>query len=268
MTYILVRLHGTSYAVPAEHTLEVLHGARVTVTPVPGGDPAMLGVLDLRGTLLPAIDLRVVMGMTSFAAELTSVRELLAARERDHVQWLDELRRCASCGDPFTKATDPTRCAFGVWYSGLQADPKELGRLTGQRLAQQAVVASWDAPHRAIHALADRVLEQAGRGDTDAAQHLLRTGESELAGLRASFKEFLTLFEEQRRAMLVVCQAGDQLVALAVDEVLAVEELDESRISELPPMVATAQRCLSGTYRREDGELVHLVEPRRVAATT
>jgi purine-binding chemotaxis protein CheW len=58
--HVHFRVGAESYAVPVAHVLEV---AEVGVlTPVPGAPPAVLGVRNLRGQVLPVIDLAAVFG--------------------------------------------------------------------------------------------------------------------------------------------------------------------------------------------------------------
>lgn len=265
MMVVRFRLHDATCAVPAESTLEMTAGDKVAVTPLPAAPPQVLGVFRSRGATVPLVDLRATLGMPSQASEVEELRAVLAAREQDHVDWLAELHRCAHGGGAFTKPTDPSACAFGRWYDGLRADPAQLRRLTGDRLAQEAQVRGWDAPHRAIHALASTVLAEVQRGNLAGAQAELAAGHTALAALRASFREFLVGFEEQRRAMLVICQTPTTRLALAVDQLLSVEDVPPDQLAPVPGLAATAHRFLSGLRRRPDGGTELLVDPDRVA---
>jgi purine-binding chemotaxis protein CheW len=54
-TVVRVELGGESYALPVEQVLEVTPFEEVA--PVPGASPALLGVRNLRGQVLPVVDL-------------------------------------------------------------------------------------------------------------------------------------------------------------------------------------------------------------------
>ncbi len=58
---VVVELEGHEYALPLECAVEVLR--IVAVTPVPGTSPWMAGVVNLRGNVIPMVDLRVRMGL-------------------------------------------------------------------------------------------------------------------------------------------------------------------------------------------------------------
>lgn len=59
--YVLLRLGTESYAAPVGHVLEVAELGEVS--PVPGAPPAVLGVRNLRGQILPVIDLALLLGV-------------------------------------------------------------------------------------------------------------------------------------------------------------------------------------------------------------
>jgi purine-binding chemotaxis protein CheW len=63
MTGLFVRVDvaGESYALPVDEVLEVADLAGVT--PVPGAAAAVLGVRNLRGTVLPVVELATILGL-------------------------------------------------------------------------------------------------------------------------------------------------------------------------------------------------------------
>lgn len=56
-----LRLGAETYAVPVEHVIEVAELG--VLTPVPGARPALLGVRNLRGDILPVFDLGSALGV-------------------------------------------------------------------------------------------------------------------------------------------------------------------------------------------------------------
>jgi purine-binding chemotaxis protein CheW len=59
--YVVFRLGGEGYALEVNRVREVLDVAKLTA--VPGGPPALRGVLNLRGKVVPVWDLRVTFGL-------------------------------------------------------------------------------------------------------------------------------------------------------------------------------------------------------------
>ncbi len=64
-TYVQFRVAGETYAVPAGHVVEVAPTAELTR--VPGTRPELAGVRNLRGTILPVIDLAALLGIARAA---------------------------------------------------------------------------------------------------------------------------------------------------------------------------------------------------------
>jgi chemotaxis signal transduction protein len=61
-TYVQMQVASEAYAIPVERVVEV---ARLgTVTDVPGSRPELLGVLSIRGHILPVVDLAQVLGIS------------------------------------------------------------------------------------------------------------------------------------------------------------------------------------------------------------
>ena len=59
--YVRLRVASEAYAMPVEHVLEVADLGDITA--VPGSRPEMLGVRNLRGQILPVIDLALLLGI-------------------------------------------------------------------------------------------------------------------------------------------------------------------------------------------------------------
>jgi purine-binding chemotaxis protein CheW len=64
-TYVRLRLAAEIYAIPVDHVVEV--AALGEVTPVPGFPAELLGVRNLRGTILPVVDLAVLLKLPRLA---------------------------------------------------------------------------------------------------------------------------------------------------------------------------------------------------------
>jgi purine-binding chemotaxis protein CheW len=59
--HVWVRVAGEDYALPVEDVLEVADLGEIA--PVPGAHPAVLGVRNLRGSVMPVVDLASVFGL-------------------------------------------------------------------------------------------------------------------------------------------------------------------------------------------------------------
>ena len=63
--YVRLRIGSEAYAMPVQHVREVVGLGEVTA--VPGSRPEMLGVRNLRGQILPVIDLALLLGISASA---------------------------------------------------------------------------------------------------------------------------------------------------------------------------------------------------------
>jgi chemotaxis signal transduction protein len=63
--YVRLRVGAEAYAMPVEHVREVVGLGEVAV--VPGSRPEMLGVRNLRGQILPVVDLALLLGIDAAA---------------------------------------------------------------------------------------------------------------------------------------------------------------------------------------------------------
>jgi purine-binding chemotaxis protein CheW len=78
-SYVRLTLAAETYAVPAEHVLEA--AALGQVRAVPGGRRDLLGVSNLRGQILPVVDLAALLGVRS-GLQRTAPRHLLVTEAR------------------------------------------------------------------------------------------------------------------------------------------------------------------------------------------
>jgi len=77
-TWVTFDLAGETYALPVSHVLEILRVAGITR--VPHAPPVIRGVTNMRGKVLPVVDLRVRLG--SAAAEITQQSRVLVVTSR------------------------------------------------------------------------------------------------------------------------------------------------------------------------------------------
>jgi purine-binding chemotaxis protein CheW len=78
--FLTFRLDESLYALPSEHVLEVIHVP--AVARVPHSPMALLGVANLRGTVLPLVDLRALLGSRRDAAATATKAIVLDAGQR------------------------------------------------------------------------------------------------------------------------------------------------------------------------------------------
>ncbi len=220
--HVIFTIKNTLYAIASEHVREIVLLPKVTS--VPNMPPQVRGVINLRGSIIPLIDLRVKVGLSSNQSELDTIIQLLRDREQDHLTWLNELEACLREQRPFGLARDHHKCKFGLWYDQFKTD-NSLLRMSLQRM---------DEPHRIIHATAALALEKAAQGDATGAMELVaERRRNELAALVVWFGEARRILIEHHREVVLVLWFGSKPLAVSVDLVDAVERIPEENIEAM-----------------------------------
>lgn len=217
--YVIATIRNQSFAVPVRWVREMIPIPHVT--PLPENEPFIRGVVNLRGSTMLAVDMRVRMGMASCIAEGREYAEMLNLREQDHRRWLQELEDSVKERRPFGLARDPHKCAFGKWYYG-----QRLENSSARCMALDHLLIRFEGPHSRIHAVADQVLSLADSGHyEDALEWIEKARNGVLSELIALFEEARIAVGERRRELAVVIADGATKAALVVDGVDTVEML-------------------------------------------
>ncbi len=247
--HLVLRVNRQSVAISIEVVREILIAP--VVTPLPGAPVHLRGLIDVRGEVMPVIDLRRRLGTPSLAEETAALVQLLEARQADHRKWIDELEACVREHRSFTLARDPHRCAFGKWYDVYQPD----------NVALEFIWSGFDRPHREIHALADVVLGLAERGETERAlEQIERSRRGALAARFAVFEEAKRAVAGTSRELAIVLSRDGETVAITADAAEAVEDLDEGGLEALPSLVGEdAKAMFAGTADRDADDGLTLI---------
>ena len=263
--YVQFAVGAERYAMEVARVLELCQMPEAGVTILPGATPATLGVINLRGTISRVLDTRALLGYPTARQQANDLQQMLAAREQDHVGWLDELRRCVDENTPFTKATDPTKCAFGKWYEQLRGDAAKRQDLTGGVSVLERLVDAFDEPHRRIHGLAETCLALASKGQQEAARKMINDAwDGDLAKMKSLFASLLSEFVGARRPMLIFVQNDTGRLALAVDRLYGISELQpeaQHRPFDQGPVPLQLRTAVAS-----DGVLVQVVDLNEVLA--
>jgi purine-binding chemotaxis protein CheW len=228
---LLVEVQGLTLGVPSADVIEIGHLPHVT--PVVEGPAHLMGLATLSRQTVPVANLRTLLGFPPLQDERTRMVEMLTQRERDHIDWLEALERSLREGIPFAKARSPHECAFGKWYDAYRTDYTPLAVLLRE----------FDAPHRRIHALADRLLALAASHRTAEALNMLNeTRQTDLHLLIDLFARARELVSRMLQDMLVVVTVRDRWLGLTVDAIATVVTLAEPPVA-LPPAVITPRNA-------------------------
>jgi purine-binding chemotaxis protein CheW len=209
--------------IPAELVQEMF--VLTDVRRPPGVPPHQRGVARLRGSVLPAVDLRICLGHVSADREVADLVQMLRDREQDHRNWLAELDASVRERRPFKLATDPHQCKFGQWYDTYRTEDAVL----------RGELSRFEQPHAEIHALAIEVEALKASGDHAGAQRVVDGArEGQLAALVALFARTRQAVVEQQKEVGVLVRLAGRAAILVVDRAEAVAELEDIEEADDP----------------------------------
>lgn len=221
--WVLVKLKDLTYAIDSNY-VQAIFLLDKEITSAGSSDNINLGIIPFRDQVISAIDLRCYMGLESYAEEQAEFESMLDHRKQDHVHWVDELKRCLETGETFTLATDPHKCAFGMWYDHYVPENHTVA----------FHLRKLDEPHKELHATASRAFackrecNSCSRNEClftelDKATHLYMPRVVQL------IEEAKQVFRDSYRKMIVAIGDEERICGLLVDDVLSVEALPEFR---------------------------------------
>jgi purine-binding chemotaxis protein CheW len=257
---VLVLLKDQLYALDAGLVYEIVRTP--DIVQMPEAPVYVRGVINLRGNVIPLVDLRQLIGLDSAAVELANLRATLRQRQQDHRNWIHELEACIRERREFKLATDPTKCAFGRWYGSYQSADISVG----------ALLRRFDAPHRAIHATAHKALALLEEGHPEEALAVVEQARGTvLASLLPCFDELDALLVDTNREVSVVLGSGGKRVAVTVDAVESVERFADGSVSSLDEsLMGLDESCMVQSIGRRAGNngLVTILDVECLLRTT
>jgi chemotaxis signal transduction protein len=222
------------------HVREILRVQ--TPKEVPGAPAHLLGVLTVRGKILPIVDLRRLLRQNSFAGDQVTACTLASAGYRAWLAHTDVAANGHSLAE-MTAATELFRQWLTVFNSSSRTLTETLAKMRtlNEHISKQviSIVANSTVGHELLH----RDILQSAQGLLG----LIQTFEAQVEG---------NIREDQR--IIVVDSNGFQL-GLVVDHVNEVLHVPDDAI-ELPPSIADQDGIgLSGIAKLEDGNRLILL---------
>jgi purine-binding chemotaxis protein CheW len=125
---LLFQLAGELYSIPSASVREVVRNR--AYTPVPGAPPSLPGILSQRGTILPVVELRSLLGLA--IAPITRAARLVIVAYQDidmallAEAVLDLVALPAEAVQPLPAALDPARARFLRGIADYEQQPVML----------------------------------------------------------------------------------------------------------------------------------------------
>jgi purine-binding chemotaxis protein CheW len=220
-SWVLFRLGDQHYGIRTESVIEMV--VLRQVEPIPNAPRFVRGVVNLRGQVIPVVDLRKRLGLPSRYDEVKELADMLSEREHDHIVWMEELEQAVKTGERFSKTLDPHACAFGRWYDEYHPD----------NAAVQQHLLRFYLPHKRVHELGREALDMVAAGNAEEALALVRQEGTELLNtMKSLFSEARDLFWENMRELVIVIQQEDGPFGLIVDGVQEVRDIPPDAVRD------------------------------------
>jgi Chemoreceptor zinc-binding domain len=175
-------------------------------------------VITYQNNTVQLFDFNQLIGSENHQTMMNKLVTKLDEMEQQHRDWLDALEVSLKNNTPFTKALDPNKCAFGIWYNKFETDIDEL----------KEALQRFDAPHKKLHGLAETLLHL-NSTDHDEAMKILsierQTTLSELIHLFHLTKE--RALSSIRPIILFVEHNSGKVTALRLDNINDIVTFDK-----------------------------------------
>ncbi len=209
---------------------------------VPGTPKHVLGVLTVRGNILPVIDLRVLLGLSNLESEVVAEAMDLSARFKS---WLTAAGETVRSGAGKLDASGAE--AVRKWMANCNTSSQALMEILSKvRVANDRLLRGVSQMQSAVAADPSRAREHFQQEVDTSAQQVIKL----LDQFQSSVKE--NIREDQR---LIVVQAHGALLALLVDKVREVLNMPKRQIDPPPQNLSENRNVeLSGIAKLENGK--------------
>ena len=252
-TYALFSIDGKIHGIDSAFVQSFIHLNEVFSIP---DKPAYCrGLIRYSDGIIPAIDLRIYLNMKSADMDAEELSQLMKQRKEDHITWMDTLVDAVTNNKSFTLAMDCHDCAFGKWFDAYQTN--DIGMKQYLRRFKQ--------PHQKIHSIAQKVLDKRDASDIEGALTIIaETRDKELHEMLALFDEFDEAYSASRKEIVIVISDGNSMVGVIVDEILALESLQEANTNGLSNGYSQSADTLMVGIREQSGDVVAIFDAERL----
>ncbi len=220
-----------------------------SVTPMPNAPAYCKGMVDVRGYVVPLIDLRTLFGLPTLASEHQAFCSLMDTCKNDHTHWVETLRNSMETGAHFDLATDAHKCRLGRWYDSF----------TPSNQTVKVFLKKLEDPHTKFHRVAQTLAEYRADPSGSISEEQLRAQFDKavnnymptILGILEDAKE--VFLREYQSILIVMENEGSNCLSFVVDSVEAIE-----RIQPVPQAKREAfwqkNKFISGVGRSEHGK--------------
>ncbi|MBN2714201.1 MAG: chemotaxis protein CheW [Deltaproteobacteria bacterium] len=253
--WVLFTLQKQQYGMPIRDLLQMVVLDRVATQAT--APDTVRGLINLRDRIVPVVDTRKCLGMTTKLSQLNAFVEMMQTRKQDHINWLDELIASVEEEREFKLTRDPHQCAFGKWYDSYKTD----NAVFGMHLAK------FDAPHRRIHQLADDVEGLICNGEMKCAHKLIeKTRDNELKTMIGLFDGVEEVLKSAEKEIVLIMNRDERLLGFIVDDVYTIRDIPPENVQIVEHVDSIGENG-SARVADVDGVTSILLQPDEIFST-
>ncbi len=222
LPWIIFKVSKNTYAVNSEDVLSITK-MEDEIIDVPDIQEYIRGLINLRGSIIPLIDLKKLFKEDSLDKIVADYSEMIGARKQDHINWVNELDRCIENGEQFKLATDPHKCAFGKWFYSYKPENNTIG----------FHIKKIEEPHRLLHEAAEEYnncnKDHANCQREECLKDVLqRVKEEYMPEVVRILDDSISVLKNNLKEMIIVLEHDHFKAGIIVDSVLSIETISGS----------------------------------------
>ncbi len=217
--WVVFKLNNMDYCITSEFVDSIVIPGEII--DMPGSPDYMLGVMKYNGRTIPVIEMRTLFGMMNLAEYI----EGFAVMKQMHVEWIEALEESVEKRVTFTKAVDPHKCKFGIWYDNFHTD----------NISLNFVLKKIDEPHQFIHYCGAEVNELMQRKEWDAAHAKMEEAKQVCYGkVIPLLDQLIEIYKTVNKGITVVLNRDGQYLSVMVDEISELVSYSKTERQEVP----------------------------------
>lgn len=220
--WVKFKLHGEHYCVSSRIVSSM--GPVGDINPLPEREPWFLGLTNMGGRMIPAVDLRNLLHLPGLQTDL----DAFAQMKEKHTQWVEELKRSVLENTAFELDRDPHKCSFGQWYDHYHSSNNVI----------DFILDEIKPPHEELHRCAQRIDEARASQDEESVRRILEQADALCAQkIIPLLDRLIEAYNEAHRGMVIVLSGQgkdkenkeEKWVGVVVDSVTGLEYLTENK---------------------------------------
>ncbi|MBW1705050.1 MAG: chemotaxis protein CheW [Deltaproteobacteria bacterium] len=234
------------YAFGIEVVREILRVEAITV--VPNVPEYVKGLFTVRNKLIPVLDLRTMLGISSLVSERLAFLDRMI---EDHQDWTRTLKNALFSSASFMGVTNLRKSLFGKWSEDYKTSITEV----------EGILKRLKHDYGILYHRATEVIDLSASGREDAVS-LFEKEIEPLAGtitrtfgqLKETIAEKIT--EDQR---VLIVEAGAMQIGFLVDSVSEVLRIPTSTIDDTPYAASSGKKELKGVAKLNEGKRLVMI---------